>query len=228
MTMFKSQIDYVLLQDYPETRAYLTGKLRELIRGESVVLDAGCGKFNQLLSHCDVRELVGVDINSRAVAVNRSISRGIVADLHSLDLAEASFDGVMSFDVLEHLEKPELFLQQVLKVVKPGGFVFLVTPNKRSLFGLVAGLTSLRLKRILFSFLNLKMENEVHYYRANTTGSLRSLLSTFGCSEINLFVLNKLPSSRRFRALMWPYFQLCRLGLLRRFGVGLLCIARKA
>lgn len=45
-------------------------------------------------------------------------------------LADNQFDCVVSFQVIEHIEKDNLFLQEIYRVLKPGGFVIITTPNK--------------------------------------------------------------------------------------------------
>lgn len=41
------------------------------------------------------------------------------------------FDYVVSFQVIEHIEKDEFFLREVYRVLKPGGILILTTPNKK-------------------------------------------------------------------------------------------------
>jgi 2-polyprenyl-3-methyl-5-hydroxy-6-metoxy-1,4-benzoquinol methylase len=75
----------------------------------SRVLDAA---QNCLVDSADVRELIGVDRDHRAIKENRSITRGVVADLETLaeiDLGE-TVNFVMCVDVTEHLSDPVRFV----------------------------------------------------------------------------------------------------------------------
>jgi ubiquinone/menaquinone biosynthesis C-methylase UbiE len=44
--------------------------------------------------------------------------------------AENSFDSVVSFQVIEHIQDDRLFLKEIHRVLKPGGIALLTTPNK--------------------------------------------------------------------------------------------------
>jgi len=39
------------------------------------------------------------------------------------------FDGVVSIEVIEHVPDDEAFVAQIARVIKPGGWLFLTTPN---------------------------------------------------------------------------------------------------
>jgi SAM-dependent methyltransferase len=44
--------------------------------------------------------------------------------------ADNSFDSVVSFQVIEHIQDDRLFLQEIHRVLKPGGIALLTTPNR--------------------------------------------------------------------------------------------------
>ncbi len=45
-------------------------------------------------------------------------------------LADASFDCVVSFQVIEHIQNDTLFLKEIHRVLKPGGMGLITTPNR--------------------------------------------------------------------------------------------------
>jgi len=53
----------------------------------------------------------------------------IVADGQQLPVADASFDGVFSINVLEHVPDPPLLMAEAARVLVPGGLFLAVTPN---------------------------------------------------------------------------------------------------
>lgn len=44
--------------------------------------------------------------------------------------ADNSFDSIVSFQVIEHIEDDKLFLKEIHRVLKPGGIALLTTPNR--------------------------------------------------------------------------------------------------
>lgn len=87
------------------------------------VLDYGCGEGKHLALIRQFRPdatLVGVDI--REMRANRhSVEFHILGAQGSLDFADASFDVVISCDVLEHVESVEHSLDEIRRVLRPGG-----------------------------------------------------------------------------------------------------------
>ena len=73
-----------------------------------------------------------VDGNPHSVAAE--LARGASAQRADLtlglaDLADATFDAVVSLEVIEHIVTAELLLREMARVLKPGGALILSTPN---------------------------------------------------------------------------------------------------
>ncbi len=59
----------------------------------------------------------------------RAVSEGVnflQMDASYLAFEDESFDFVFSYDTFEHVTEPELFLQEAIRVVKTGGYIYLV------------------------------------------------------------------------------------------------------
>jgi 2-polyprenyl-3-methyl-5-hydroxy-6-metoxy-1,4-benzoquinol methylase len=95
------------------------------------VLDVGCGNGDFLKRMKDAGWITrGVDFDPAAVAVARA--RGLDVELGSVDQmdgAEHGFDLVTASHVIEHVHEPELFLKQLYMQVRPGGVLWIATPN---------------------------------------------------------------------------------------------------
>jgi SAM-dependent methyltransferase len=77
-----------------------------------------------------LRELWAREVDGRDIA-----PIDIVTDATTLDgVADASFDFVVASHVIEHLENPVAGLRNALRVLRPGGALFLALPDRRSTF----------------------------------------------------------------------------------------------
>lgn len=56
--------------------------------------------------------------------------RFVCGDVTSLQFASASFDAITMFDVIEHVPDDEKAISEVLRVLKPGGYVLVSVPNE--------------------------------------------------------------------------------------------------
>jgi SAM-dependent methyltransferase len=104
------------------------------------VLDAGCG-FELPLDFPPSVELVGLDSSAEAMAKNENLDDAIVGDLETVQLDEESFDAVLCWTVLEHLERPEIALRNLARTLRPGGLLIVGVPNVWSLKGLITKAT---------------------------------------------------------------------------------------
>lgn len=113
---------------------------RRYLPSEGVVLDAACGLgYGSAVLGCDhpAVKIIGLDNSDYAVAYGRacfqptytnlSFETGDVCNLGRF--ADSSADLVVSFETVEHLREPELFLAEIRRVLKPGGRFVCSVPN---------------------------------------------------------------------------------------------------
>ena len=100
------------------------------------VLDAGCGVGygTSYVAEHGAGHVTGVDIDPESIAYaeQRYAAPNVtfrVGDLRTLGLAAASFDTVVSFEVIEHLREQEAFVDELARVLRPEGVLVLSTPN---------------------------------------------------------------------------------------------------
>lgn len=102
------------------------------------VLDAGCGAGygTSFMADNGARWVLGLDISEEAIQYaawshpRDNLEFGI-ADCTELGLRNDSFDIVVSIELIEHLVQVDQYLAEVCRVVKPQGFYFMSTPNRR-------------------------------------------------------------------------------------------------
>jgi ubiquinone/menaquinone biosynthesis C-methylase UbiE len=117
---------------YKYSLSYLTKKR---------VLDYGCGSGYGTASVSDVcAQITGVDISTEAIAhaknhfnaSNLSYLQIERAEVAPLPFPDSSFDVVLSFQVIEHVEDVSAYLREIERVLTPGGYVLIATPDRSS------------------------------------------------------------------------------------------------
>lgn len=69
------------------------------------------------------------DIHDFVKNKRSNISEIIIQDMTKSTLPEASFDAVVCVEVIEHVEEDGLFVKNIARVIKDGGWVYFTTPN---------------------------------------------------------------------------------------------------
>jgi ubiquinone/menaquinone biosynthesis C-methylase UbiE len=122
-----------------DLRRQLSYDLLEVHQGQHL-LDVGCGLGD------DVRALarlvgasgrvVGLDLSERLLEVARSRSDGaaypgtfVQGDMHHMPFATASFDGCRAERVLVHSPQPSQVVEEMRRVVRPGGCIVVTEPD---------------------------------------------------------------------------------------------------
>lgn len=113
---------------------------RYVLAGESVggkrVLDAACGEgYGSAHLARTAKSVIGVDVSQAAIrhASERYQADNLefqVADVCNLPFADNEFECVVSFETLEHLEDQSGLLQEFRRVLEPGGFLMISSPDK--------------------------------------------------------------------------------------------------
>ena len=99
------------------------------------VLEIGCGTGLILQRVAKFTEYAhGIDISPKMLA--KAEKRGLnveVADATSLPFEDESFDVIYSFKVLAHVENWELAMKEMMRVLRPNGFLVIDVYNKYSI-----------------------------------------------------------------------------------------------
>lgn len=159
-------------------------KLRPLVPGK-VWLDLGCG--HQVFTDWMTKEqqevtsaaktVYGIDLDWAGLRGHPRISNKVFGDLASLPFASDSMDLVTANMVIEHLATPETVLNEIRRVLKPGGILLFHTPNKSGWTTRVGGSMPESLKKPLIWFFERRGAEDVFptYHRLNSETDIRKL-----------------------------------------------------
>ncbi len=133
---FHTKEDYIIylkhLFAYEFAKQYLNENL--------LVLDVGCGEGYGASYISDTLRVMAVDVNKEIIKrarikyANRSVNF-MVYDGINLPFANESFDAIISFQVIEHVEDDKRFISEIYRILKNKGLFIITTPNKRNRLG---------------------------------------------------------------------------------------------
>lgn len=92
---------------------------------DRTVVDVGAGpkEFGEAFARAGAR-YAGLDVEAHSLG-RTPVSAGLVARGEQLPLADASVDVALSSNVMEHVPAPGVVGRELLRVVRPGGLVFI-------------------------------------------------------------------------------------------------------
>jgi SAM-dependent methyltransferase len=162
------------------------------------VLDLGCGPGNLLDFLAPRGDVFGSDYSADALRFcsGRGYRRLFRADFHSLPVRPESFDLVTCIDVIEHLADDRRALDELRRILRPGGILVVSVPAFQALWG--------------------DHDTLYGHYRRYTTGEVREKLRRAGFEVRKLTYFEPL-----FFAPLWVYRNVKKLvikggGLERR------------
>ena len=148
------------------------------------LIDVGCSSLGLLGRNGNRLEYVrakaiGVDIDRDSLKVNPNVHHRVGGDCYALPFQSGTVDIIVCRWVFEHLEFPEKALTEFRRVLKPGGVLYIKTPNLLNYAMLIAWLTPTWFHNLFRSSTGMG-ENIPTFYRANTKKRLAALASEHG------------------------------------------------
>jgi SAM-dependent methyltransferase len=172
-------------------------RINALVKDQFVILDVGCGtgsyfgisqkyKVNLRNFRGRVKKVIGIDVDPKS-RDNPSLDEFQQIEDKTWPVNSQSIDLILSDNVLEHLQTPEDFFDECKRVLKPGGYLCLRTPNRRSYVGILARLIPNKYHARLASAVQENREPDdvfPTYYRCNTIQVLRKQMRSIGLDAV--------------------------------------------
>lgn len=187
------------LDRWPRNR--LEGCVRFAPPGERV-LDVGCGSGKLLynLRH-KFEELCGIEFSEARVGIAAAALEGLNSDVRQGNIEgrlawdDGSFDVIVLSDVIEHVVNLWAAMEEITRLLKPGGHVVMSTPNiacLRARISLLMGVFPASKSQEGFA---LRTEGELHdggHLHYFTYKMLDRLFERYGYSEVKRFGVGRL------------------------------------
>lgn len=146
------------------------------------ILEVGCGGGHVLRMFRESR-LTGVDVSGEMLAkAEKNLSgydaRLLKGDLAELDLPDASFDGIVCTEVLEHTVDPEHILGQIKRLARPGARIVITFPNDNLINGIKGVIRRSRLT-VLPPFRRIAWGGDHYHLHVWSMSEMRALLSKY-------------------------------------------------
>ncbi|MGB0521513.1 MAG: class I SAM-dependent methyltransferase [Flammeovirgaceae bacterium] len=111
---------------------YAYVKAAEMISGNVLELGCGAGRGMELIAQA-ADNYTGIDKNSKLLASHQKQYPNFTFLEQNIPpfrgIEDNTFDFVITFQVIEHIEDDGLFVKEIHRVLKPGGKAIITTPN---------------------------------------------------------------------------------------------------
>lgn len=196
--------------DFVTTKQIYIECVLDCLELDSVVLEFGAGRGrNDFVSRDRVRMKVGVDVDP-VVLENSGLHEAYVLEGGKLPFSVDTFDLIYSTYVFEHLEHPKQAFTEMCRVLKPGGQLVFVTPQKYGYVALLARITPIWFHKKYFALKSkysrsVREEKDVFevFYRANTMRDIRVFSELVGLEILSVVKRESIPNYFTFSAFLF-------------------------
>lgn len=174
-------------------------RVNGMLQPQSVVLDLGCGRgvgvedavpwrsaLRNFKGRCKL--VIGADVDP-AAATNPTIDQFCVIVDGRVQVPDEHVDLCIADFVLEHVQDVDAFFSEAVRVLRPGGFLCLRTPNVWNYMGIASRLIPNQLHvRVLGRVQPDRAEEDVFptVYRCNSVRRLRNAFARHGLDGVVL------------------------------------------
>ena len=212
------------------------GKFVESILSQEITLtdlsifDLGSGEGGTAKILSEKNDVLSFDISlDRLERQKKNKFQKVLGDSGYFPFNSASFDVIILQDVIEHLQNKEKIINSLVTLLKKNGIIYLSTPNKFSIFNIIADphwgvpfISLLKKKSIRKYFLKVFRKTEAARKDIAELSSLRNLLSLFEDRfEVRLFTSHSVEQLfNGHNGIVWSSFHLKLVGYANKLKIG--------
>jgi len=181
-------------------------KILEVLKHDDVVLDlgAGSGYVKEMNFKSVVKEVTGIDLDP-GISKNPFLHSYVIGSVYDLSaFGEKKFDVIFCNSVIEHIDDPGKFSEEILHVLKPGGTFFGKTPNRNHYMPFIARITPLSFHKW---FNKKRGRPEEHtfatHYKLNTPSAIKKYFSGPAWTNLSIETFEGPPSYLRMNFLFY-------------------------
>lgn len=185
---------YMLAEHMQRYRSVL-----KLVRGKKV-LDAACGAgYGSALLASEAESVIGIDISDEAIEYAKncyeSVKNAIYmkASVEKLPFADNSFDVVISFETIEHVDEKiqNSFLKEIERCLNNNGILIMSSPDKKTYSDLIGFNNEFHVREFYFDefdkFLHREFKFVEHYLQGECNLSGEMIHPVNGhCNELEI------------------------------------------
>lgn len=111
-----------------------------MVKKQTKVLDIGCASgwfISEIAKAYPIPGYVGIDVYKDAILYAKELYPAIsfrVVDAHKLPFKSNAFDVVICMNVLEHVVNPNKIMEEIKRVLKPGGIILIGMDSENAIF----------------------------------------------------------------------------------------------
>ncbi len=194
------------------------------------ILDLGSGEGGTAKILSEKNEVVSFDISmDRLLPHDNAQYQKVLGDSEHLPFYAESFDVIILQDVIEHLQSKRKIINSLHLLLKKNGIIYLSTPNKFSIFNVIADphwgvpfISLLKRESTRKYFLGTFRKSEAARKDIAELSSLKNLLSVFEDKfEVILFTSHSIKELfNRNKGIVWSNFHLKLVGAANKLKIG--------
>ena len=198
---YKRYLNLIFRANLTNRERWVEKQLKQISSGRKI-LDVGCGgaPYRKYCSHLVYKTHDFGKLNGKQIINGKYAKLDYVSDICLIPEKDASFDAILCTEVLEHVSEPIKAVNEMARLLKPGGVLILTAPLGSFLhqtpYHFYGGYTPYWFKKFLpeAGFIDIQIESNGGFFRF------------FGqeCQRVTRIIFRRRPLTSFWRWIFYP------------------------